>query len=84
MPLLWLRVALIFYTVGLVYALLALARKGESLARITIPALWLGLTFHFVSLAELTLEQHHLTPSTPNHAESLLGPQPTLRAPRSC
>src|SRR5262252_3466032 len=72
MPLLWLRVALVFYTVGLVYALLALARKAETLAKITVPALWLGLTFHFVSLAELTLEQGHLTPSTPNHAESLL------------
>ncbi len=72
MPLLWLRVALVFYSLGLVYALLALARKAESLARVTMSAFWLGLIFHFVSLAELTLEQGHLTPSTQNHAESLL------------
>lgn len=72
MPLLWLRVALVFYGLGLVYALLALARKGESVARVIMPAFCLGLTFHFVSLAELTVEQGHLTPSTPHHAESLL------------
>lgn len=72
MPLLWLRVALVFYGVGLVYALLALARKGEPLARVIMPAFGLGLTFHFVSLAELTVEQGHLSPSTQNHAESLL------------
>jgi len=72
MPLLWLRVALVFYGVGLVYALLALARKGEPLARVIMPAFGLGLTFHFVSLAELTVEQGHLAPSTQNHAESLL------------
>lgn len=72
MPLLWLRVALIFYGVGLLYSLLALARKSDTLVRAIMPALWLGATFHFVSLVETTLALGHLTPTTLHHSESLL------------
>ena len=55
MPLLWLRVALGFYGVGLLYALVALTRSSDLLSRIAIPATSLGMVFHFVSLSEAVL-----------------------------
>lgn len=72
MPILWLRVALVFYGLGLLYALLALTRRSETAARVLMPLAGMGLFFHFVSLAELTLEAGHLTPATIHHSESLL------------
>lgn len=72
MPLFWLRAALIFYAVGLLYSLLIAIRRREGLARITVPALWLGAVFHFVSLVESAVELHSLTPTSARETESLL------------
>jgi ABC-type uncharacterized transport system permease subunit len=52
MPLLWLRAAAALYGVGVVYALVALARKREILSRPIMPLVFLGLIFHFVSVVE--------------------------------
>ena len=72
MPLIWLRVALVCYGVGLLYSLLVVARRREVWARITIPALWLGAIFHFVSLVESAVEWGRLTPASAGETESLL------------
>ena len=50
MPLVWLRVAVAFYAVGLLYSLLLLGKKGNLLAKVVEPAVGFGLIFHFVSL----------------------------------
>ena len=52
MPLIWLRVAVVCYGVGLLYSLLLLSKKGDLLAKVVEPAVGLGLIFHFVSLVE--------------------------------
>ena len=52
MSVLWLRVALGCYAVGLLYALVALTRTAELLNRIALHAAYLGMVFHFVSLVE--------------------------------
>ncbi len=72
MALLWLRVALIFYGVGLLYTLVALTRRRETGSRVLLPAMLLGAVFHFVSLTENTLQAGHLTPTTTEQAESLM------------
>ena len=53
MPILWLRVALCFYAVGLLYALLALTRTSALLNRVALPAMSLGMVFQFVSLSRV-------------------------------
>jgi len=70
MPLLWLRVATVLYGLGLVYALLLLAQKGERFGRIAVPAAVLGLVFHLVSLIETTLLYGYPELLTIRHAES--------------
>src|SRR5436305_14040485 len=55
MPLLWLRVALGCYAIGLLYALLALTQRSYLLNRIALPAMSLGMVFQFVSLSESVL-----------------------------
>lgn len=72
MPLLWLRVALGFYAVGLVYALLALTRRSELLSRIALPAMTLGMVFHFVSLVEALLLSGQFVLASVHNAESFL------------
>ena len=72
MPLLWLRVALGFYGVGLLYALLALTRSSDLLSRIAVPATSLGMVFHFVSLSEAVLLSGQLTLASVHNSESLL------------
>ena len=72
MPLLWLRVALVFYGLGLVYTLFWLARRPKGGARGLIPALALGAAFQAVSLVEVSVLRHDLVPTTLAHAESLL------------
>src|SRR2546426_5081824 len=52
MSLLWLRVALGCYAVGLLYALVTLTRTSDLLSRIALHAAYLGMVFHFVSLSE--------------------------------
>ncbi|HEY6305097.1 MAG TPA: cytochrome c biogenesis protein CcsA [Candidatus Angelobacter sp.] len=73
MPLFWLRVALVLYGVGLIYALVSLWGSRRVLSRITLPAVGLGVTFHFVSLVETALLSRTWAPSSMHEMESLLG-----------
>src|SRR3569833_503839 len=70
MPLLWLRLAVVFYGIGLIYSLLLLSKRGELLARVAGPAVGLGMTFQLVSLVEFATLEGKLT--APHHSESLL------------
>jgi ABC-type uncharacterized transport system permease subunit len=72
MPIVWLRVALGFYAVGLLYALLALTRRSELLSRLALPAMTLGMVFHFVSFTETIQLSGQLTLASVHNAESLL------------
>jgi ABC-type uncharacterized transport system permease subunit len=72
MPILWLRVALGFYAVGLLYALLALTRTSSLLNRVALPAMTLGMVFQFVSLTEAVLLSGQLTLTSVHNSESLL------------
>ena len=56
MTLIWLRVALICYAVGLLYALVALTRTSEILSKVALHASYLGMVFHFVSLTEAVVQ----------------------------
>jgi ABC-type uncharacterized transport system permease subunit len=71
MSLLWLRVALGCYAVGLLYVLVALSRTTELLNRVALHAAYLGMVFHFVSLAEAFLESGQM--ASVHNAESVLG-----------
>jgi ABC-type uncharacterized transport system permease subunit len=71
MPLLWLRVALACYFIGLVYAFVALSRTSDLFSRIALHAASLGMVFHFVSLVEVFLQGHVVWASVHN-GESLL------------
>jgi ABC-type uncharacterized transport system permease subunit len=71
MSLLWLRVAVVFYGIGLAYGLLALGRRGEFLSRIVLPAVGVGMVFHFVSLAEAAAAGA-FSPLSIHHSQSLL------------
>jgi ABC-type uncharacterized transport system permease subunit len=71
MSLLWLRVALACYFIGLVYAFVALNRTSDLFSRIALHAATLGMVFHFVSLVELFLSGQVVWASVRN-GESLL------------
>ncbi len=72
MPVIWLRVAVACYSVGLVYSILLLSRKGNLLARVVEPAVGLGLIFHFVSLVESFVLAGHMTIGSVHTSESIL------------
>ncbi len=72
MPLLWLRVAVVFYSFGLLYALASLSRPCTFLSRIVLPVAGIGMVFHFVSLAEAVMIDGHLTLASIHQSESLL------------
>jgi ABC-type uncharacterized transport system permease subunit len=71
MSLLWLRVALACYLVGLIYAFVALSRTSDLFSRVALRAGSLGMVFHFVSLVELFLSGQDVWASVRN-GESLL------------
>ncbi len=73
MTLIWLRVALICYAVGLLYALVALTRASELLGKIALHAAYLGMVFHFVSLVEAVAAAGQFTLASVHNSESLLG-----------
>ena len=73
MPIIWLRVALGCYAVGLLYALVALTRTSDLLNRIALHAAYLGMVFHFVSLAEEIRISGQITLASIHNAESVLG-----------
>jgi len=72
MALIWLRVALICYGVGLLYALVALTRTSETLTKVALHASYLGMVFHLVSLTEAVVETGQLTLASIHNSESLL------------
>ncbi len=73
MSLLWLRVALGCYAVGLIYALVALSRTSDLLTKVALHAAYLGMVFHFVSLTEVALNSGAMTLIQVHNSESLLG-----------
>jgi ABC-type uncharacterized transport system permease subunit len=72
MTLIWLRVALVCYAAGLLYALVALTRTSEILSKIALHASYLGMVFHFVSLTEAVVQTGQLASASVHNAESLL------------
>jgi ABC-type uncharacterized transport system permease subunit len=60
MPLLWLRVTVVFYAVGLLYGLAAVSRPCAWLTKYVVPIVGAGMIFHFVSLAEAAMISGHL------------------------
>jgi ABC-type uncharacterized transport system permease subunit len=72
MPHLWLRVAVILYALGLVYALFALTGRRSTFARIILPALGFATVFHLVSLAEEFAVTGEPAPVTTYQFESVL------------
>jgi len=72
MPLVWLRVAVAFYSVGLVYSILLLSKRGDLLAKVVEPAVGLGLIFHFVSLVEAFTLPGHFSLASIHNSESIL------------
>ncbi len=73
MPILWLRVALGCYAVGLLYALVALTRSSDLLNKIALHAAYLGMVFHFVSLTDSVVLTGQITFTSVHNAESVLG-----------
>lgn len=72
MPFIWLRVATVLYGVGLIHAILMLRRRGERSGKIAVPAVTLGMVFHFVSLVETAKLYGYAELLTIRHAESVL------------
>jgi len=73
MPLFWLRVAVVFYGLGLLYALLSLTRRHEILNRIIMPVIGIGFILHLVSLVEHYVLMGRLdSPNSIHTSESLL------------
>ena len=72
MTLIWLRVALVCYAAGLLYALVALSRTSDLLSKIALHASYLGMVFHLVSLTEALVQSGQLASASVHNAESLL------------
>jgi len=76
MPLFWLRVALVLYGVGLLYALASLWAGRAVLTRIALPAVGLGAILHFVAVFENAWKNASTSgtwaPSSMHELESLL------------
>jgi ABC-type uncharacterized transport system permease subunit len=72
LPLFWLRVALSLYGVGLLYALASFWGGRKVLTRITLPAVGLGVVFHFVSIVENAMFSGTWAPTSMHGVESLL------------
>ena len=52
MSVIWLRVAVALYSLGLLHSILMLVRRREQLYRVALGAFGLGAIFHFVSIVE--------------------------------
>src|SRR3569832_2204230 len=70
MPLLWLRIATILYGLGLLHAILQLTKNSERMSKIAVPAVGLGMVFHFVSLTETAVLNGYGDLLTIRYAES--------------
>ena len=73
MPIIWLRVALAFYALGLVYVLVALTRTRELLNRLALHAAYLGMVFHLVAIVETVRQSGDLGLASLSTAVSVLG-----------
>src|SRR6266851_9036813 len=77
MAIIWLRVALALYGLGLVYVLVALTRTPtrakELLNRLALHAAYLGMVFHFVAIAEAVRQSGQLSLASLSVAASALG-----------
>jgi ABC-type uncharacterized transport system permease subunit len=77
MPIIWLRVALALYALGLVYVLVALtrtpSRAKDLVNRVALHAAYLGMVFHFVALAEALGQSGDLSLASLSVAASVLG-----------
>jgi len=87
MSIIWLRVALALYALGLLYVLVALtrtplradasarvsARVEDLLSRIALHAAYLGMVFHFVAIAEAVRQSGDLSLASLSVAASVLG-----------
>src|SRR5579862_208597 len=73
MSIIWLRVALALYALGLVYVLVALTRTKELLNRLALHAAYLGMVFHFVAIVEAVRQSGQLSLASLSVAESVLG-----------
>ena len=73
MPIIWLRVALALYALGLVYVLVALTRTKELLNRLALHAAYLGMVFHFVAIVETVHQSGALSLASLSVAASVLG-----------
>ena len=69
----WLRVALVLYGLGLIYVLVALTRTREILNRLALHAAYLGMTFHFVAIAETVHQSGELSLASLSLAASVFG-----------
>lgn len=69
----WLRVALVLYGLGLIYVLVALTRTREILNRLALHAAYLGMTFHFVAIAEAVHQSGELSLASLSLAASVFG-----------
>ena len=58
MSVIWLRVALALYSLGLLHAILTLVRRKEHLFRVALSAFGMGAMFHFVSIVEEGIVNH--------------------------
>jgi ABC-type uncharacterized transport system permease subunit len=72
MPIIWLRVALGCYAVGLLYALVALTRSSDWLGKVALHAAYLGMVFHFVSLFESMRNSGQIAVASVHNVESVL------------
>jgi HemX protein len=73
MAIIWLRVALALYGLGLVYVLVALTRTKELVNRLALHAAYLGMVFHFVAIAEAVQQSGELSLASLAVAASVLG-----------
>lgn len=72
MPHIWLRVAALLYGLATVYALLALLRRREIVAKYATPLVAGGAVFHLVAIIETTLAGADFAPALSKQSESIL------------
>lgn len=72
MSLLWLRVAVLLYSMAALAVLPAALYDRPRWRHVAVPAAVVGLLFHFVSLAEMLNAAHHTLPVDRHESQSLL------------
>jgi ABC-type uncharacterized transport system permease subunit len=72
MSLLWLRVALVLYSIAALAVLPAALYDRRGWTRVAIPTTVAAALFHFVSLAEMLNAAHHTLPVDSHETQSLL------------